>query len=137
MAVGALLAASFGLSPIAGWIPRTVSAVTLLLIFIQFGLEMREHAASPPRPAPAAAQPQGNAATPAEAVSWIAGALLAVLALGIAAGSALFAFAWLRRSAAESRTTSALFALALGASLQLFFGVVLQATLYKGWLWPG
>lgn len=135
LAVAVLLAASFGLSRIAGWIPRAVLSVTLVLIFIQFGIEMREgkNVAPPARPGPGAEARVGSA-TPAVATAWIGVALLAVLVFGTAAGSALFAAAYLRWHARESWATCGVFALALGAFLQLLFGELMRATLYAGWL---
>lgn len=141
LVVAGLLAASFSLSRIAGWIPRSVLTVMLGLIVIQLGLEIRGRMRSA-RPAPAVRPAAGPApplparsVTATVAVLWLAGALLALLLLGMTVGSALFAFAFLRRHAGESWRSSSLFALAFGAGLQLVFGVILQAQIYPGWLY--
>lgn len=137
----ALLSASYSLSRVAGWIPRSVLAVTLGLIVIQLGLDVRERMRVAPSTAPQAMNPGEPASlrlgslTEAVAVLWVAGALLALLLFGMTAGSALFACMFLRVYAGESWWSSAGFALALAACVQLLFGLVLQATLYPGWLW--
>jgi hypothetical protein len=141
LVVAGLLAASLSLSRIAGWIPRGVLSLTLALLVVQIALEIREQL----RNAPAAPPPGANAATatttpasaatPGEALLWMGGLLLAVLLLGTTAGTTLFAFAYLRWYAGESWPTSGVFALVLGVCIQLVFGLLLQATLYPGWLW--
>lgn len=132
LAVAAVLVASFGLSRIAGWIPGLVSSVTLALIIMQFGVEMRDLRRAPPAPPAARAQPGAGAM---QAFAWVSAALLAVLLLGAAAGSTAFALAYLRRNAGARWRSCVWFALALGACLQILFAVLLQANLHEGWLW--
>jgi hypothetical protein len=142
MVVVGLLADSYSLSRIAGWIPRSVLAVTLGLIVIQLGLDvrgrMRNTQSTPPsglKPGTATLLLRVGSITEAVAILWVGGALLALLLLGMTAGSALFAFAFLRAYAGENWRSSGVFALALAACVHLVFGTVLQATLYPGWLW--
>ena len=73
--------------------------------------------------------------SPVVAVLWVAGLLLSVLMLGAAAGCAVHAFAYLRWHARASSLSSGIFALALGASVQLAFSTLLHVDLYRGWLW--
>lgn len=134
---GGLLAASWSLGPTAGWIPRLVLMLLLALLAVQLVLEVRERMNRPAR----AAQPAGKPLAPVTqgasetgALLWLGGALLAVLALGTSAGSAVYALAYLRVRGAESWLHSAGYALALGATLELVFGGLLQAELYRGWL---
>jgi hypothetical protein len=132
LVVVAMLVASYSLSPIAGWIPRIVLVVTLAL---------RGRLRNPPstpgvgRNSVRATALRVASAAEAVAVLWAAGALMALLLFGMIAGSAVFAFAFLRGYAGERWLGSAVFALALAAGLQLVFGTVLNATLYSGWLW--
>jgi len=141
LVVVGLLAASYSLSRIAGWIPRSALAVTLVLIVIQLGLDVRERmrdARSTPPPGlhtDTVTLLRLVSVTEAVAILWVGGVLLALLLLGMTAGSALFAFAFLRVYAGENWRTSGIFALGLAGSVQLVFGTVLQANLYPGWLW--
>ena len=141
LVVVGLLAASDSLSRIAGWIPRSVLVVTLVLIVIQLGLDVRRRMRDMRSTPPAGLSPGAatllrlGSVTEAVAILWVGGAFLAILLFGMTAGSALFAFAFLRGYAGENWRSSGVFALALGACLQLVFGTVLQATLYPGWLW--
>jgi len=141
LVVVGLLANSYSLSRIAGWIPRSVLAVTLGLIVIQLALDVRARMRNARSTLPAGLRP--DAVTPlrvgsvaeALAVMWVGGALLALLLFGMTAGSALFAIAFLRGYAGETWQSSGVFALALAVCVQLVFGTLLQATLYPGWLW--
>jgi hypothetical protein len=141
LVVVAMLVASYSLSPIAGWIPRIVLVVTLALLVIQLGIDVRGRLRNPPstpgvgRNSVRATALRVASAAEAVAVLWAAGALMALLLFGMIAGSAVFAFAFLRGYAGERWLGSAVFALALAAGLQLVFGTVLNATLYSGWLW--
>jgi hypothetical protein len=141
LVVVGMLAASDSLSRIAGWIPRSVLVVTLVLIVIQLGLDVRGRmrdmrSTEPPGLSLGTATLlRVGSTTEAVAILWVGGAFLAILLFGMTAGSALFAFAFLRGYAGENWRSSGVFALALAACLQLVFGTVLQATLYPGWLW--
>jgi hypothetical protein len=154
---GALLAASLPLSRLAGWIPRTVLATTLLLLILQLVLALRAPANRPGKTMPAAdpgvtdiepAIPQETRSTvpaspvpescgisPLHAIAWVAALPLAILLLGVTVGAALFCVAYLRWHAAENWRVSSLFAVALGAAMQLVFGTLFQAGLYPGWFW--
>jgi len=141
LVVVGMLAASYSLSRIAGWIPRIVLAVTLGLLVIQLVIDVRGRMRNSPS-IPGTGRNSGRAtalkvasAAEAAAVLWAAGALVSLLFFGLIAGSAVFAFAFLRGYARENWRSSAIFALALAACLQLVFGTLLQATLYPGWLW--
>ena len=137
--VSALLAASAPLGRVAASIPRGVLSVTLVLIGIQLLIEIRasSHAATGGA-APALAPvpvPAVSATTPGLAALWLVGLLTAVLLLGTTLGSRVFSFAYLRWHAGARFPTSIGLALGIGASVQLIFGLLLQATLYPGWLW--
>lgn len=160
--VSGFLAASLPLSRIAGWIPRAVLSVTLVLIVVQLALEIRERLRNAPDTSRSALPDSSTAAdgaidpgagvahgdpepvpslpvrsvTPGQAVLWLSGLLLAVLLLGTTIGSSLFCLSYMRWHARESWAISSAFALGLGASVQLIFGALLQATLHPGWLWP-
>jgi len=161
LAIAAFLATSLPLSRIAAWIPRIVLLVTLALIFVQLVREAREqfgNTREPTRPAMPVSSAGSRESTrqdiavskedadtasslltrstpPAVAVLWVLGLLLSVLLLGTTIGSTLFCFAYLRWHAREALMTSGIFALGLGASVQLAFGAILKAELYRGWLW--
>lgn len=139
LVAAALMASSLSLSRIAAWIPRTVLTVVLVLLVIQLGLEVRGRMTAV-RAASDASSNAGNSRAPGAGVSptiailWLGGALLAVLLLGVTAGSCMFTVAFLRGHAGDGWRSSAMFALGLGVSLELVFGRLLQVQLYSGWL---
>lgn len=106
------LVASASLSPVASSVPRAVSLVTLVLLLLHLARLLRS------RGQPSHGSPfHGKSAL--SVILWISTLPLAVMAVGITAGSTLFSLLFLKGYARETWMTSVLFSLALGCCLFL------------------
>jgi len=125
-----LLVDTFELSKIAGWIPRLVLSITLLLLLIQLFLDVRRRVYGPaPDTAP---NPGPEIASMGPAVAWITALAPLLWLFGISVGAAIFCLGFMRWNAGESWRFSTAFAVGLGFTLQIIFTHVLQLTLYSG-----
>lgn len=106
------LVSSDSLSPVASSVPRAISLATLSLLLMNLVrlLRFRE---DPPDNSPA------NEKGKLVVILWISTLPLAVMAVGITAGSTLFSLVFLKGYAKETWMTSLLFSLVLGACLFL------------------
>lgn len=103
------LVSSASLSPVASTVPRAISLVTLVLLLIHLARVLRSRED----------QSYDNGKGKLVVILWVSSLPLAVMALGITAGSTLFSLVFLKGFAKETWTTSLLFSIIVGASLHL------------------
>lgn len=121
---------SLGLSRVSAWVPRLILSTTLILLLLQLVREFRE-SGHPEEDGGA----HGFAAV-GPVLLWIVTMLLFVWLAGVSIGAALFCLAYMRIYAREHWLVAAGFAICLGLVVHLFFGTLMQVSLYQGVILP-
>lgn len=130
---GIFLWSSFGIGRVSAWIPQWILAFTLFILALQLVRELREK-----KPGHAAVSSSAGGAPGGllPALFMLAAILLAVWLFGVALGAALFCLLYLRWYGGDQWRVSLALALALGFGIQVLFGELMQAGLYRGVLLP-
>ena len=117
------------LSRVSAWVPQLILSTTLILLLLQLARELQE-----PK------QREGEATEIAALLRvwlWIVWMLLVVGLTGVSVGAALFCLVYMRFYAGERWPAAAAFSAGLGLGVQLFFGTLMQVSLYPGIIFPG